>query len=148
MDKAKYVEEWKDILAFPSKKVIGKTLEATTQLCIEIIEIEHQYITSRHWENILLPLQSIEINLSLRLNIFLGCLCVQFFVHVPSNFIVVRCIQRESHSHGSYQYFICEVGTPELILTNNSRTWTGNKWEETSWSIITKHQNKSIQPKP
>ena len=65
---------------------------------------------------------------------------MQLFVHLPSDYIFVRCMQRESHSHGAYQDFIREVGAPEIIATDNSQTQTGSKWEATSRSIIIKQR--------
>jgi hypothetical protein len=49
-------------------------------------------------------------------------------------------MQREAHSHGAYQDFVREIGAPELIVTDNSQTQTGKKWEATSRSIITKQR--------
>ena len=46
-------------------------------------------------------------------------------------------MQRESKSHGAYQDYIREVGASETIVTDNSRTQTGKKWEQTSREIMT-----------
>ena len=69
-----------------------------------------------------------------------GYWCVQFFCHVPSDFLFVRCMQRESHSHGAYQDYIREVGASEVIVTDNSKTQTGKKWETTSRNVMTKQR--------
>ena len=69
-----------------------------------------------------------------------GYTCVQIFCHVMSDFLFVRCMQRESHSHGAYQDYIREVGALELIVTDNSRTQTGKKWEKTSRDVMTKQR--------
>ena len=69
-----------------------------------------------------------------------GYLCVQIFCHVLSDFLFVRCIQRESHSHGAYQDYICELGASELIVTDKSRTQTGKKWEKMSRDVMTKQR--------
>ena len=69
-----------------------------------------------------------------------GYLCVQIFCHVLSDFLFVRCMQRESHSHGAYQDYIREVGASELIVTDNSCTQTGKKWEKTSREVMTKQR--------
>ena len=49
-------------------------------------------------------------------------------------------MKTEAHYHGACQYFIREFGAPELNFTNNPRTETVNKWEDTSQSIITKNR--------
>ena len=67
-----------------------------------------------------------------------GYKCVQLFVHVPSDYLFVRCMLRESHSHGAYQDFVREIGAPEIVATDNSQTQTGKKWEETSRKNVTK----------
>ena len=57
-----------------------------------------------------------------------------------SDFLFVRCMQRESHSHGAYQDYIREVGASEVIVTDNSKTQTGKKWEKTSREVMTKQR--------
>ncbi len=65
---------------------------------------------------------------------------MQIFCHVISDYLFVRCMQRESHSHGAYQDYIREVGASETIVTDNSRTQTGKKWEKTSREVMTKQR--------
>ena len=69
-----------------------------------------------------------------------GYLCVQIFCHVMSDYLFVRCMQRESHSHRAYQDYIREVGASEIITTDNSKTQTGKKWEKTSREVMTKQR--------
>ena len=54
------------------------------------------------------------------------------FVHVLYDFIFIRCMLREKNSHEAYQDFIREVGAPEVIVTDNSKTQIGKKWEATN----------------
>ena len=42
--------------------------------------------------------------------------------------------------HGAYQDYIHEVGASEMIVTDNSRTQTGKKWEKTSCEVMTKQR--------
>ena len=66
-----------------------------------------------------------------------GYTCVQIFCHVVSDYLFVRCMQSESHSHGAYQDYIREIGASEMICTDNSQTQTGKKWEKTSRDVMT-----------
>ena len=61
-----------------------------------------------------------------------GYLCVQIFCYVMLDYLFVRCMKRESHSHRAYQDYICEVGALEIITTDNSKTQTSKKWEKKS----------------
>ena len=141
---------WTDFLGYPTEKVLNKTLEATTQFCAEPVEAEQREIPRQHRKKRLLPLHPRRLRGRVDSDTFFssvpsirGYKCVQFFVHVPSDFIFIRCMQRESHSHGAYQDFIREIGAPEMIVTDNSKTQTGSKWEATSRSIITKQRKFS-----
>ena len=58
MYNAIYVEEWKELFAILYEKVAENTLEATTQLHIEPIEMERQDIPKQHQKNKPLPLHS------------------------------------------------------------------------------------------
>ena len=74
-----------------------------------------------------------------------GYRCAQFFCHVPSDFLCVRCMQREAHSHGTYEDYIREVGASEIIITDNSQTQKGRKWEATSRHVMTKQRIFTLQ---
>ena len=63
-----------------------------------------------------------------------------FFV-LESKLVLVRIMKKESHLHGTYQYFVREVGAPEVILVINWRTQVGKKWTKTSRNDITWQQN-------
>ena len=64
--------------------------------------------------------------------------CVQIFCHVLSDYLFVRCMGRESHSHGVYQDYIHQVGASEVIVTDHSWTQTGKKWEKISRDVMSK----------
>jgi hypothetical protein len=66
-------------------------------------------------------------------------LCVvQLLIHIPSQFLFALCMFRETHSHGAYQDFVCEVGAPNILLTDSSQTQSGTLWTKASWENITK----------
>ncbi len=141
------VAEWKDLLAFPSDKVVEKTLEATTQLQVEPVESERREIPRQHRKKRLPMLHPRRLagrtdadTVFSTVKSIRGYRCLQVFCHVPSDFIFVRCMQRESSSHGAYQDYIREVGASDLIVTDNSQTQTGKKWEETSRKVMTKQR--------
>ena len=140
-------KDWRALLGFPSEKVMEKTLEATTQLCAEPVEMERREIPKQHRKKRLLPLHPRRLRGRVDSDTFFSTVksirnykCVQLFVHVNSDYLFVRCMQREAHSHGAYQDFIREIGAPEMIVTDNSQTQTGQKWEQTSRSVMTKQR--------
>ena len=141
------VEEWKELLGFPSDKVVEKTLEATTQLQVEPVEAERREIPRQHRKKRLLMLHPRRIpgrtdadTVFATVKSIRGYRCAQFFCHVPSDFLFVRCMQRESHSHGAYEDYIREVGVSETIVTDNSQTQTSKKWATTSRKVMTKQR--------
>ena len=141
------VEEWKALLAYPSEKVIEKTLDATTQLQVGPVESERREIPRQHRKKRLhmlhprrLPGRTDADTVFSTVKSIRGYKCVQFFCHVPSDFLFVRCLQRESQSHGAYQDYIREVGASDTICTDNSKTQTGLKWEATSREVMTKQR--------
>ena len=140
-------EEWKQLLAFPSDQVVEKTLMSTTQMQVEPIESERREIPRQHRKKRLLMLYPRRLKGRTDTDTFFstiksirGYLCVQIFCHVLSDYLFVRCMQRESHSHGAYQDYIREVGASEMIVTDNSRTQTGKKWLRTSRDVMTKQR--------
>ena len=140
------VKEWKKLLAYPSDLVVEKTLRSTTQLQVEPVESERREIPKQHRKKRLLMFHPRRLRGRTDTDTFFstvksirGYLCIQVFCHVLSVFFV-RCMQRESHSHGAYQDYIREVGASEVIVTDNSKTQTGKKWEKTSREVMTKQR--------
>ena len=72
MDNYRYMEGRKDLLYLIYEKVIGDILDATAQLCIELIQMERQYIPNQHWKKILLPLHPQRLKILVYPDIFLG----------------------------------------------------------------------------
>ena len=139
--------EWKELLSFPSNEVMEKTLESTTQLQVEPVESERREVPKQHRKKRLLMLHPRRLKGRTDTDTFFstvksirGYLCVQIFCHVISDYLFVRCMQRESHSHEAYQDYIREVGASEMIVTDNSKTQTGKKWEKTSREVMTKQR--------
>ena len=117
--------DWKELLGYPSEEVIKMTLENTTQLCVEPVESEQRDISRQHRKKRLLPLHPRRLPGRVDTDTFFSSVksirnytCVQIFVHVLSDFLFLRCMQRESHSHGAYQDFIREVGAAQLADIN------------------------------
>ena len=142
--------DWNASLGYPTQKILEKTLETTTQLCAEPVEMEIREIPRQHRKKRLLSLHPRRLQGRVDSDTFFssvqsrrGYKCVQLFVHVPSDYLFVRCMQRESHSHGAYQDFIREIGAPEMIATDNSQTQAGTKWETTSRKNVTKQRTFS-----
>ena len=75
-----------------------------------------------------------------------GYRCIQVFVHLWTQFLWIENLRQERDNHISYQDFIREVGTPNILLTNNSKSQVGKKWTETSRKNKT-HQKQSAHDK-
>ena len=46
----RYNSEWKELLGFPSDEVMEKTLESTTQMQVEPVELERREVPKQHSE--------------------------------------------------------------------------------------------------
>src|SRR5687768_8235358 len=58
--------------------------------------------------------------------------CVQLFLAVSWRLLYVKCMRKESHSHGAFQDFIRDIGAPNLLVTDNGKTQIGKMWTATS----------------
>jgi hypothetical protein len=139
---------WKERLGHPPEAVTAKTLQATTQLCSDPVEMENREAPHQHRKSRVLPLHPKRIKGRTDSDTFFssiksvgGFTCVKIFVSLLSQFIFVRCMRREAHSHGAYQDFVRNVGAPNILLTDNSQTQTGKKWTATSRANVTKQIN-------
>ena len=131
--------------------MVEKTLESATQMQVEPVELVRREIPKQHRKKRLLMLHPRRLKGRADTDTFFstvksirGYLCVQIFCHVMSDYLFVRCMQRESHSHGAYQDYIREVGASEIITTDNSKTQTGKKWEKTSREVMTKQRKFTL----
>ena len=130
---------WKDCLANLPADIVKKTLNATTRFCESPVEMDNRHSMRQHRKQRILPLHPRRIKGRTDSDTFFssitsrrGFRCVQLFVCLLSDFLYVKCLRRESHSHSAYQDFICEVGAPNTLLTDNSQTQTGDLWRATS----------------
>ena len=73
-----------------------------------------------------------------------GFRCVQLFFHLLTQFLWIANLRREKDNHGAYQDYIREVGTPNILLTDNAKSQTGKKWTET----YRNNQTQQIMPAP
>ena len=60
-----------------------------------------------------------------------GYRCVKLFVHLLTQFICIASLRREKDNHGSYQDYIREVGTPNILFKDNAKSRVGKNWTET-----------------
>lgn len=149
-DKRVSLKDWKRCLAFPSDEVVKNTLQNTTQYCAEPVEMERRELPRQHRKKRLYPLHPRRLWGRTDSDTFFSSIksirnhtCVQLFVHVNSDYLFVRCMQREKHSHGAFQDFIREMGAPNVLLTDNSKTQTGKKWTATSRQYVIKQRTIS-----
>ena len=133
------IDRWKDCLANPPVDIVKKTLDATTRFCEAPVEMENREAMRQHRKQRILPLHPRRIKGRTDSDTFFssvksvrGYRCVQLFVCLLSDYLYIKCLRRESHSHSAYQDFIREVGAPNTLLTDNSQTQTGELWTETS----------------
>jgi hypothetical protein len=148
---------WDARLGYPPKMIAARTLLSTTQMCEPRAEMDNSEFPCQHRKSRLQALHPRRIpgrtnsdtlfssQLSVR-----KFACVQIFYCVASCLTYVRGMRREAHSHGAYQDFLREIGVPNLLLTDNSKTQTGKKWRKTSRdNVIRKihlaphHQNQN-----
>ncbi len=139
------IPHWEERLGNSPEMVTAKTLEATTQLCSEPVEMENRDAPRQHRKQRLLSLHPRRLQGRTDSDTFFASeksirnyTCVQLFFHVLSGYLYVRCMRREAHSHGAYQDFVRDIGAPNLLLTDNAQTQVGQKWTKTSRDNVTK----------
>ena len=127
--------------------MVEKTLDSTTQMQVEPVELDYREIPKQHLRKQLLMLHHQQLRgctdadtFSSTLKPIQAYLCVQISFRVISDYLFVICMQRESHSNGDYQDYIRKVGASEVIITDNYCTQIGNKWDNTSRKVIKKQR--------
>ena len=95
-------KRWKSCLGFPTDKVLANTLEATTQLRAEPVEMENRDFPRQHRKKRLPSLHVRRIPGRVDTDTFYSTVkskrkytCVQLFVCVESKFVFIRCMKRE-----------------------------------------------------
>lgn len=138
-------QHWESRMGNSPELVTAKTIEATTQLCAQPVEMENREAPRQHRKQRLLPLHPRRLEGRTDSDTFFASeksirnfTCVQLFFHIFSGYLYVRCMRREAHSHGAYQDFVRDIGAPNLLLTDNAQTQVGQKWTKTSRDNVTK----------
>jgi len=124
-----------------------KTLEATTQLRDGKLDMDQREIPRMNRQKRGVPYAQCRLEgrtdsdtFVLSIKSVRGFKCVQLFVHLITQYLWIGLLRREKDNHGAYQDFIREVGTPNVLLTDNARSQVGNKWKEISRSNLTQHK--------
>jgi hypothetical protein len=141
---------WEGRLGNCPELLTVKTLDATTQLCSNPVEMDNREAPQQHRKQRVRPLHPKRVTGRTDSDTFfstiksvMGFSCVQlFFCHI-SQLLYVKCMRRESHSHGAYQDFVRNVGAPNVLLTDNAKTQIGKKWTGTSRVNVTKQINSA-----
>jgi len=124
-----------------------KTLEATTQLRDGKLDMDQREIPRMNRQKRGVPYAQRRLEGRTDSDTFFssiksvrGFKCVQLFVHLITQYLWIGLLRREKDNHGAYQDFIREVGTPNVLLTDNAKSQVGNKWKEISRSNLTQHK--------
>ena len=73
-----------------------------------------------------------------------GYRCIRLLVHLWTQFLWITNLRREKYNHGTYQDFIRKVGTPNILLMDNTNSQFGKKWADTSHRNQTQQKQSSI----
>ena len=119
--------------------ISNRTLLVTTQLRAGDIDMDSREIPRMNYKKRGVPFAQRRLEgrtnsdtLFLYVNYIRGFRCVQLFVHLLTQFLWIANLRREKYNHGAYQDYIREVGTPNTLLTDNTKSQTGKKWTKTS----------------
>ena len=111
----------------------------TTQLRDGIIDKDKQEIPRMNHKKIGVPFAQRRLEgrtdsdtLFLSVKSICGYRCVQLFVHLLTKFLWIANLWIEKDNLGAYKNYIKEVGTPNIMLMDNSKSRVGNKWTENS----------------
>ena len=124
-----------------------KTIEATTQLRDGNIDMDQREIPRMNRQKRGVPYAQRRLEGRTDSDTFFssvksirGFKCVQLFVHLMTQYLWIGLLRREKDNHGAYQDFIREVGTPNILLTDNAQSQVGAKWREISRSNLTQQR--------
>ena len=131
------MEEWRKRLALAPEDVVRKTFEATTQLSMSV-EAENRLIPRQHYKSRFPFLREKRLNDTFHSDTFFPSVvtdrketCSQIFFGKDSDYMYVKPMKSESHSHTALQDFGRRVGIPKVLKTDNARTEVGRQW--TDW---------------
>ena len=69
-----------------------------------------------------------------------GYRSVQLFIHLLTQYLWIACLRQEKDNHRAYQEYIREVGTPNILLTDNANSQVGKKWTGNSCKNMTQQR--------
>jgi hypothetical protein len=126
---------WTERLGNCPSAILDKTLESTTQLCTDGIEMDHREIPRVQRQQRAHPIHGRRLKGRTDTDTFFASLksirgyrCCQLFVHILSQFVFVTLLRKESQNLRAYEDFVTEVGTPNLLLSDNAQSQTGRAW--------------------
>ena len=115
--------------------IANRTLLATTHLREGDIDIDQQEIPRMNCKKRGVPFTQRRLEgrtdsdtFFLSVKYICGFRCVKLFVHLLIQFLLIANLRIEKDNHGAYQDYIREVGTPNILLTDNAKSQTGKKW--------------------
>ena len=119
--------------------IANRTLLATTQLRDGNIYMDQREILSMNRKKRVVPFAQRRLEGRTDSDTFFssvksirGYRCVQLFFHLLTQFIWIANLLREKDNHGAYQEYIREVGTQNILLTDNAKSQVEKKLTETS----------------
>ncbi len=130
---------WKERLGNCPQEIVDKTLGATTQYCLSLVEMENRNHPRQHRKMRILPLHPRRIQGRTDSDTFFSTVksirqfnCVQIFHCVQSGFTYVKGLLKKQQAPTAYEDFIREVGAPNKFLTDNEATLISQKMTTTS----------------
>eukprot|EP00957_Ditylum_brightwellii_P128877 9830956-Ditylum_brightwellii.AAC.2 len=125
---------WKETLGNCTNEVLAKMLENTTQYFPTCVESETCAYPVQHHQKQLFPLHFLRLKGRTCADMFFSSIkgicrytCIQLFVVLFMDFLWVKLLRQESQIPGVYNDFYREVGTPNELLTDNSKVQAGLK---------------------
>ena len=138
--------DWKKTLGHCTEEVARKTIKNTTQYFAKPVAAETRAYPMQHRQRRLFPLHLKRLQgrtcgdtFFSSLRSIRGYTCVQLFVALYADYIWVKMLRRESQVPGAYQDFVRDVGTPNELLTDNSKVQSGEKFKKINRDNLTQH---------
>jgi len=131
------IEQWQARLGLAPKEVIKRTLDATTQLAINVV-VENRSIGRRHYKSRFPFLREKRLNDEFHTDTYFpslptndGNTCSQLFIGRNTDYMHINLMKTESHSAQVLQDFGRNIGIPRALKSDNAATETGLEW--TNW---------------
>ena len=138
---------WTKCLGNPPANVLDKTLAATTQMATAPLSTERRSVPRKHYKRRAAALHPKRVKGTCYSDTFFstiqsirGFTCVQLFVYSLADYIFVKPLKKEKFSHSALLESITQVGAPQQMYTDNSKTQKGNKWEVTLANLFVWHK--------